>query len=100
MKKFKGIKKVAGSTKELNGFNGRVQINYDPSDDTVWEDYFPDVNSWEEYHDRRIISFFTRQPMTMEEIKSEIQIEIADRKQYQHEMELEDKNQRKVSEED
>ena len=77
--KITGIKKAASETKNLNYWNGRVQINYDPSDGTVWADYFPDVNSWKEYHDRRIISFFTRRPMTMAEIESEIMFEIAER---------------------
>lgn len=78
MRKFIGVKRAAGATKGLNGWNGQVQINYDPSDDTVWADYFPDVNSWEEYHDRGIISFFTRYPMSMLEIKSQITMEIAE----------------------
>ena len=77
--KITGIKKAASETKNLNYWNGRVQINYDPSDGTVWADYFPDVNSLKEYHDRRIISFFTRRPMTMAEIESEIMFEIAER---------------------
>ena len=35
MRKYRGIKKAAGETKYLDGWNGRVQINYDPSDKTV-----------------------------------------------------------------
>ena len=77
--KIVGIKKAASETKHLNYWNGRVQINYDPSDGTVWTDYFPDVNSWKEYHDCRIISFFTRFTMTMAKIKSRIMSEVAER---------------------
>ena len=46
--------------------NGRMQINYDG--ETIWSDYFPDVNSWEEYHDGSV-HFFTNRPMTAEEIE-------------------------------
>ena len=93
MKKYRGIKKAAGDTKGLNGYNGHTQIAYDTATDTVYSEYIPNVNEWNEYHDENIISFTTEEPMTMEEIKSQIKIEIADRKRYEKEMEIEHQNQ-------
>ena len=99
MREYRGIKKAAGETKYLTGYNGRVQINYDPSDKTVWADYFSDVNSRKLYFDPNIISIFTKHPMTMEEIKSQIKIEIADKKQYEAEMKIEHENQLRYAKE-
>lgn len=77
--KFTGIRKASKRTKFLDYWNGRVQINYDPSNGTVWTNYFHDVNSGKEYHDCRIISFYTRLPMTVTEIKNQIMFEIAEK---------------------
>ena len=66
---MKNLGKVAKETKMLTGMNGRMQINYDG--ETVWSDYFPDVNSWEEYHDGSV-HFFTNRPMTAEEIEERL----------------------------
>lgn len=93
MKKYRGIKKAAGETKHLTGWNGHTQIDYELETDTVYSEYFPDGNGWRIYHDPDIVSFFTKTPMTMEEIKSQIESEIADKKQYIKEMEAEHKNQ-------
>lgn len=93
MRKYKGIKRAAGETKGLNGLNGHTQIAYDTEADEVYSEYFHDVNSWNEYHDPGVVSFTTTAPMTMGEIKSQITMEIANRKQYQKEMEAEHKNQ-------
>lgn len=99
MKKYRGVKKAAGETKGLNGWNGHTQIAYDPETDTVYSEYIPNVNEWNEYHDENIISFTTEEPMTMDEIKSQINLEIADRKQYQKEMEAEHQYNLRHSEE-
>lgn len=89
MREYRGIKKAAGETKHLDGWNGRVQINYDPSDKTVWADYFPEVNSWKRYHDPDIISIFTRHPMTMIDIKNAIGFELSEIERYEAEMAIE-----------
>lgn len=89
MREYRGIKKAAGETKHLNGYNGRVQINYDPSDKTVWADYFPDVNSWKRYHNPDIISIFTKEPMTMIDIKNAIKFELSEIERYEAEMAIE-----------
>ena len=69
---FKGIKKAAGDTKRLDGWNGHVQVNYDPNDDTVWTQYESDDSWTTRYHDEDIVSIFFRKPATMEEIKKKI----------------------------
>lgn len=93
MKKYRGIKKAAGYTKGLTGWNGHTQIAYDPDTDTVYSEWMPSVNEWNEYHDPDIVSFTTTVPMTMEEIKDRIENEIAEKKQYQKEMEAEHQKQ-------
>lgn len=99
MRKYRGIKKAAGETKGLNGWNGHTQIAYDTATDTVYSEYIPNVNEWNEYHDSDIVSFTTEEPMTMEEIKSQIKAEIADKKQYEAEMKIEDENQLRYAKE-
>ena len=89
MRKFIGVKRAAGNTKGLNGLNGHTQIAYDSETDTVYSEWMPSVNEWNEYHDSSVVSFTTTAPMTMEEIKSQIRTEIADKKRYQKEMEAE-----------
>lgn len=76
---MKNLDKVAKETQMLTGMNGRMQINYDG--ETVWSDYFPDVNSWEEYHDGSV-HFFTNRPMTEEEIEERL-IEAVSDKNYE-----------------
>lgn len=93
MRKFIGVKKASGETKWLTGWNGHTQIAYDPDTDRVYSEWMPSINEWNEYHDPDIVSFTTTAPMTMEEIKSRIRIEIADKKRYQKEMEAEHQNQ-------
>lgn len=41
MRKYRGIKKTAGETKGLNGYNGHTQIAYDPDTDEVYSEYIP-----------------------------------------------------------
>lgn len=93
MREYRGIKKAAGETKGLTGWNGHTQIAYDPETDTVYSEWMPSVNEWNEYHDPGVVWFTTTEPMTMEEIKSQIESEIADKKQYRKEMEAEYKHQ-------
>lgn len=90
---FKGVKRVSGITKSLNGWNGHVQIIYDFVAEALWCHYFTTCNEWIEYENNCIVSFTTKKPMTMKEIKSQIKIEIADRKRYEKEMEIEHQNQ-------
>lgn len=99
MKKYRGIKKAAGDTKGLTGWNGHAQIAYDTATDTVYSEYIPNVNEWNEYHDPGIISFTTTDPMTMKEIKSRLNTEISDHKQYEAEMKAEHENQLKYAKE-
>lgn len=93
MKKYRGIKKASGETKWLTGWNGHTQIAYDPETDTVYSEWIPNVNEWNEYHDPSVVWFTTTEPMTMEEIKNQIEEEITERKQYKKEMEAEHKRQ-------
>lgn len=72
MRKFKGIKKACGETKYLNGWNGHVQVNYDPHTDEVWCEYETDDNWSTRYHDPDIISLFYKRPQTMQQIKDDI----------------------------
>ena len=90
MRKFTGIKAVAGESKNLYGLNGRLQINYDLEKDRVWTDYFPDNNSWAEYNNENIISFFVREPITMDGIQTAIRERIAENEEYEAEMKNED----------
>lgn len=90
MRKFTGIKAAAGESKNLYGLNGRLQINYDLEKDRVWTDYFPDNNSWAEYNNENIISFFVREPITMDGIQTAIRERIAENEEYEAEMKNED----------
>lgn len=90
MRKFTGIKAAASESKNLYGFNGRLQINYDLVKDRVWTDYFLDSNSWAEYNDENIISFFVREPITMNGIRNAIGERIAENEEYEAEMKGED----------
>lgn len=46
-RKFKGIKKAITETKKLNGFNGKVEINYNIENDVVSCKYFWEVVRYE-----------------------------------------------------
>lgn len=96
---FKGIKRVSGITKDLNGWNGHVQIIYDFVAEALWCNYFTTCNEWIEYGNNCIVWFTTKKPMTMKEIKSRLNIEISDHKQYEAEMKAEHENQLKYAKE-
>lgn len=67
--KMQGLKKAAGETKRLDGWNGYVQISYDRADGEVIAVYHTDVNDWTRYHSETIIPVRnTRYPMTMQGI--------------------------------
>ena len=73
---MKNLGKVAKETNILTGTNGRMQINY--NGETVWSDYFPDLDTWIKYHDGSI-HFFTSRPMTAEEIEARFTSDKANR---------------------
>lgn len=67
--KMQGLKKAAGKTKWLDGWNGYVQISYDRADGEIIAAYHTDVNDWTRYHSETIIAVRnTRDPMTMQDI--------------------------------
>lgn len=67
--KMQGLKKAAGETKWLDGWNGYVQISYDLAGGEVIAAYHTNVNDWTRYHSETIITVQnTRDPMTMQDI--------------------------------
>ena len=72
MTKYNGIKAAAKETKRLNGYNGIVQIDYNFIDDTVSASYYVDRNSYHEVDQADTVAVFTREPLTMAEIKEKI----------------------------
>lgn len=73
--KLTGIRKTAGSTRDLTGRYGNwhTQIMYDPEAGEVWGTDIYGCNSWVEYHDHSYIRVCnTYGPMTMQEIADEI----------------------------
>lgn len=72
MTKYNGIKAAAKETKRLNGYNGIVQIDYNFIDDTVSASYYVDRNSYHEVDNTNTTVVFTKQPLTMAEIKEKI----------------------------
>lgn len=79
--KLHGIKKLAGETKTLNGYDGRyIQVNYDMRKDEVWGDYLCSIghNTWVEYHDPHILCCGkVCEPWTMKELRDMIEDEVA-----------------------
>lgn len=70
-RKFTGVKKVAGETKRLNGWNGYVQAFYDTETDEMWCEYFTDKNWYTTYHSTAVISNDYTHPATMAKIKKD-----------------------------
>lgn len=75
--KIKGLKKIAGESKNLEGpySDQYLQLNYDQETGEAWTDLHASFgqNSWTEYHDTNIINCGNiSQPMTMKEIKEMI----------------------------
>ena len=77
--KMQGLKKAAGETKWLDGWNGYVQISYDRADGEVIAAYHTDVNDWTRYHSETIIPVRnTRDPMTMQGIADAVALALDD----------------------
>ena len=77
--KMQGLKKAAGETKWLDGWNGYVQISYDRADVEVIAEYHADVNDWTRYHSETIIPVLnTRDPMTMQGIADAVALALDD----------------------
>lgn len=79
--KMQGLKKAAGGTKCLDGWNGYVQISYDLADGEVIAVYHTDVNDWTRYHSETIIPVRnTREPMTMQGIADAVALALDGRR--------------------
>lgn len=77
--KMQGLKKAAGETKGLDGWNGYVQISYDRADGEVIAVYHIDVNDWTRYYSETIIPVKnTREPMTMQGIADAVALALDD----------------------
>lgn len=58
MRKIKGLKKACGEMNNNKNLNRTVM--YDRGTGEVWIDVFADQNSWNEYHDKNIISVMSK----------------------------------------
>lgn len=81
--KIKGLKKVAGESKCLQGYySGRyLQLNYDRKTGEIWTDEHISLgqNSWTEYHDSNILVCGNIcKPVTMQEIRQMVENAIAE----------------------
>lgn len=81
---IKGLKKIAGETKDLKGFySGEyLQLNYNKKTGEAWTDYFCSLgqNSWKEYHNSDIINCGNiSEKKTMQEIKEMIHVALYER---------------------
>lgn len=77
--KMQDLKKAAGETKGLDGWNGYVQISYDLADGEVMAEYHVSVNDWTRYRSNSIISVCNaREPMTMQDIADAVALAIDD----------------------
>lgn len=77
--KMQDLKKAAGKTKCLDGWNGYVQISYDRADGEVIAACHVSVNSWTRYHSETIIPVRnTREPMTMQDIADAVALALDD----------------------
>lgn len=82
--KVKGLKKIAGETKNLKGFYSceYLQLNYNKKTGEAWTDYLCSLgqNSWKEYNDSDIINCGNiSEKKTMEEIKEMIHAALYER---------------------
>lgn len=80
--KIKGIKKISGETRALNGYHSGqyLQVNYDRKSGEAWTDFHCSLgqNSWREYSDSNIISCGNlSEPATMAEIREMIERAVA-----------------------
>lgn len=82
--KYKGIKSVYEEIQRLSSCElyDRVQVFIDLNTKEVWAEYFPDQTSWTEYHDNHIISFFVYVPITLKELKENIEFAIERNEEY------------------
>lgn len=75
-----GIKKVAGETKHLRGYNGYVQVIYDPEANKVDCIVHRSINSWNRLEDPcpyyTILN--TKYPLTMKDVKRAVHAFICD----------------------
>lgn len=81
MKKLKGIKKIAGQSKDLKGYysDRYLQINVDTATGEVWGDEHVAFNkSWQTlYNNNNVICCgFIDSPKTMAEIKEMVEMAI------------------------
>lgn len=82
--KVKGLKKIAGETKNLKGFySGEyLQLNYNKKTGEAWTDFFCNLgqNSWKDYNDSDIIKCGNiSEKKTMKEIKEMIHFALYER---------------------
>lgn len=76
MLKIKGLKKIAGESKCLNGF-GFLQVNYDIKTGEAWTDMHVG-QSWTQYKDENIITCgHLYERATMKEIREMIEDAVA-----------------------
>lgn len=73
---IKGLKKIAGESKGLNGRGQYLQINYNRETEEAWADYFVSLgkNSWKVYDSEDVVVCgIISEPRTMSEIRSMIE---------------------------
>lgn len=76
MLKFKGIKKVASESNDMEGRH-TLQVNYNMLTDEVWEDQCVG-NRWVRYNDEDIIcAGHVRSSVTMNELKDMIRVALS-----------------------
>lgn len=81
--KIKGLKKIAGESKGLEGYYSGyyLQLNYDKETGEAWTDEHVSFgqNSWTEYKDSSIINCGNiSEPMTMKEIRAMIERKVGE----------------------
>ena len=77
MEKIKGLKKIAGETKNLKA--EYIEVFYDVNTHEAWSKYHYSIgkNEWTEYSDNNILNCGTiSEPMNQKEIKEIIENEI------------------------
>lgn len=80
---IKGLRKIAGETKDLRGYySGQyLQLNYDPDTGEAWTDFHVSFgqNSWTRYRDNTVVVGNISSPMTMQEIADMIARKVGER---------------------
>lgn len=76
--KIKGLKKISGESKKLNGFYNPeyLQLNYNTATGEAWTDFHYSIghNSWTKYDEPTIINCGTiHRPTTMKELAQMIE---------------------------